>query len=195
MAVMRSGTATVEVRTATPSRWDDLVRVFGPNGAYSNCWCMWWRMHSADFDRASPRSKREALRRMVVGGPAPGLLAYVDDEPAGWVSVAPREQFGRLERSPKLKRIDDTPVWSIVCFFVHRRHRRGGVARALLHGAVRHAARRGARVVEAYPVDPARRSYGTAEAYTGVVPLFEEAGFREVARRGNRPIMRRTVRG
>ena len=186
---------SIEVRPATRSRWDDLVRLFGPNGAYANCWCMWWRMRSADFDKAPPRSKREGLRRLVAGGRAPGLLAYEGGEPVGWVSLAPREEYGRLERSPTLKRVDDVPVWSIVCFFVHRRHRSRGVARALVRGAVDHAARRGARVVEAYPVDPTRRAYPSAEAYTGVMPLFEEAGFREVARRGNRPIMRRHIGG
>jgi GNAT superfamily N-acetyltransferase len=186
---------SVEIRPATQSRWKDLVRLFGPNGASANCWCMWWRMRSAEFDRATPRSKRDALRRLVTDGRAPGLLAYRDGEPVGWVSVAPREEYGRLERSPTLKRVDDTPVWSIVCFYVDRRHRGDGVARALLRGAVDHAARGGATAVEAYPVDPARRTYASAEAYTGVVPLFEEAGFREVARRGSRPILRRTVRG
>ncbi|MGH2675450.1 MAG: GNAT family N-acetyltransferase [Actinomycetota bacterium] len=186
--------ATVELRPATGRRWDDLVKLFGPNGAYANCWCMWWRMRSSDFDRAAPRSKRDGLRRLVRNGRPPGLLAYVDGEPAGWVSVAPREEFGRLERSPTLKRVDDEPVWSIVCFYVGRGHRGAGLARALVGGAVDHAARNGARFVEAYPVDPDHRSYDAAEAYTGVVPLFETAGFREVARRGKRPIMRKAVR-
>jgi GNAT superfamily N-acetyltransferase len=192
----RRGTVTeepIEIRPA--SRWDDVVGLFGPNGAYANCWCMWWRMRSTDFDRAAPRSKRDAMRRLVTGGRTPGLLAYRDGRPVGWVSVAPREEFGRLERSPTLKRVDDRPVWSIVCFYVDRRHRGAGVARALLRGAEEHAARSGATALEAYPVDPARRAYASAEAYTGVVPLFEEAGFREVARRGSRPIMRKAVGG
>jgi GNAT superfamily N-acetyltransferase len=191
----RRSAVSVEIRPATRSRWRDLVRLFGPNGADANCWCMWWRMRSTAFDRATPRSKREGLRRLVAGGRTPGLLAYRDGEPVGWVSVAPREEFGRLERSPVLKRVDDSPVWSIVCFYVDRRHRGGGVAGALVRGAVEHAARSGAAAVEAYPVDPARRAYASAEAYTGVVPLFEAAGFREVARRGSRPIMRKAVRG
>lgn len=186
--------AMIELRPVTRDLWDDLVRLFGPNGAYSNCWCMWWRMTSSEFDRSRPQAKRRALKRLVDGGPPPGLLAYVDGAPAGWVSVGPRDVFGRLERSPTLKRVDDKPVWSIVCFYVDRAHRGTGVARALLRGAVRHAARNGARFIEAYPVDPAARAYPPAQAYTGVVQLFEGAGFREVARRGTRPIMRTTVR-
>ncbi|MGH2661515.1 MAG: GNAT family N-acetyltransferase [Actinomycetota bacterium] len=186
--------AEVDVRPITPSRWKDLERLFGPNGAYSNCWCMWWRMPSKDFDRAAPDRKRSALRRLVRDSRRPGLLAYRDGDPVGWVSVAPREEFGRLERSSTLKRVDDRPVWSIVCFYIHRGHRGEGVARALLDAAVDHAARRGAKIVEGYPVDPAVRDYPAAEAYTGPLPLFESAGFREVARRGKRPVVRRTIR-
>ncbi len=187
-------TTKVVVHPATPGRWGDLTRLFGPNGAYGNCWCMWWRMGSKDFDRTAPGRKRAALRSMVREGRVPGLLAYHNGHPVGWVSVAPREEFGRLERSPTLKRVDDRPVWSIVCFYIDRRHRGEGVARALIDAAVDHARRGGARLVEGYPVDPAVRDYPAAEAYTGVVPIFEEAGFREVARRGKRPIMRKAVR-
>jgi GNAT superfamily N-acetyltransferase len=183
-----------EVVPVTAGRWDDVVRLFGPSGAYSGCWCMWWRESAKDFDRNGNAGNRRAMRALVRGGRVPGLLAYREGEPVGWVSVAPRQEFPRIERSPTLKPIDDRPVWSVVCFFIHRRHRRSGVARALLDAAVAHAAVHGARHVEAYPVDPGERNYSNAEAYTGVLPLFEAAGFREVARRGKRPIMRRTVR-
>lgn len=69
-----------------------------------------------------------------------------------------------------------------------------GVGTALLDAAVRHAADRGARIVEGYPVDPALRRFPNAEAYTGVVSMFERAGFSEVDWRKGRPIMRKTVR-
>lgn len=181
------------VHPVTPGRWKDLEELFGPNGAYSNCWCMWWRMASKDFDRAPGSAKRADLKHLVDRRRTPGLLAYLEGRPVGWVSVAPREQFGRLERSPTLKRVDDRPVWSIVCFFIHRGHRKGGVATALLRAAVDHASRSGATVVEAYPIGN-DRTRPSAELYTGIVPMFEAAGFREVARRGARSIMRRSVR-
>jgi GNAT superfamily N-acetyltransferase len=188
-------TPRVVIHPATSGRWGDLTKLFGPNGAYGNCWCMWWRLGSKDFDGAAPGRKRSALRSLVRDGRNPGLLAYLHGEPVGWVSVAPREEFGRLERSAALKRVDDRPVWSIVCFYIDRRHRHEGVGRALLEAAVDHARRGGARLVEGYPVDPLVRRYPAAEAFTGLAPMFEEAGFREVARRGKRPIMRRAVRG
>ena len=187
----RSG---IVVRPVTRRRWSDLLELFGPNGAYSGCWCMWWRQTSADYDRDHGEPNRRGLKRLVDGGRVPGLLAYVDGEPVGWVSVAPREQFGRLERSPVLKRVDDRPVWSVVCFYIHRSHRRRGVGAALLEAAVAQAARRGARIVEGYPVDTQGRKAVSASIYTGVASMFEDAGFREVERRTpNRPIMRRRV--
>jgi GNAT superfamily N-acetyltransferase len=184
----------IDVVPVTDERWNDLVRVFGPSGAYSGCWCMWWRESARDFDRNGNAGNRRRMRSLVRDGRIPGLLAYRDGEPVGWVSVAPRAEFPRVERSPKLKPVDDRPVWSVVCFFIHRRHRGTGVSRALLDAAVGHAAEEGARVVEAYPVDPDERTYSNAEAYTGPLPMFEAAGFREVARRGKRPIVRRSVR-
>jgi GNAT superfamily N-acetyltransferase len=185
----------VIVRPVTPSRWKDLAAVFGPRGAYSGCWCMWFRETTSEFDRRGNAGNRRALQALVRGNRQPGLVAYVDGEPAGWVSVAPREEFGRIERSPVLKRVDDQPVWSVVCFFIHRRYRGRGLGKRLLEAAAEHAARKGARLVEAYPWDThTGRKLSNAEAYIGLLPMFREAGFREVARRSrNRPIVRKAL--
>jgi len=71
--------------------------------------------------------RREAFRRIVTSGMTPGILAYVGGQPAAWCAVAPREAHPALERSPVLARIDDAPVWSIVCLFVGRAFRRRGL--------------------------------------------------------------------
>jgi GNAT superfamily N-acetyltransferase len=184
--------AGVEVHRLTPDRWDDLVELFGPErGANAGCWCMWFRQTGKEHERGRGPGNRRSLRRLVDEGPTPGLLAYADGAPAGWVSVAPREEFGRIERSRILGPVDDAPVWSIVCFYIDRRHRRRGVGRSLLQAAVEHAVTNGARIVEAYPVDPAGGKKTSADLFTGTPSMFEAAGFREVARRSpTRPIMR-----
>jgi hypothetical protein len=35
----------------TPDRWQDLEVLFGKNGAYSGCWCMWWRETRSQFGK------------------------------------------------------------------------------------------------------------------------------------------------
>ena len=181
------------VKAATPERWEDLRLFFGPNGAYSNCWCTWWRLSNAEFSAQSPQGRRRLLEGLVSAGPAPGLLAYRGEELVGWMSLGGRDGFPRLQRSPKLKPIDDLPVCSIVCFFIHRDHRREGVAGALLDAAVPHAARAGFSLLEGYPIDTAATKKGPADLYMGTLEFFEDHGFEEVERRGGRPVVRKAV--
>jgi GNAT superfamily N-acetyltransferase len=182
---------SIRVEAAAPDRWGDVERLAGDRGFTSGCWCMWWRVTSGEFNDRHGPGLREDLKTLVRRGDEPGLVAYAGDEPVGWVALAPRSAYPRLNRSPKLKQVDDEPVWSISCFYIDRRHRRRGVARELVQAAVGYARAHGARVVEAYPIDTSTRtSAASAELYTGTLPMFEQAGFREVARRGGRPIVR-----
>jgi GNAT superfamily N-acetyltransferase len=131
-----------------------------------------------------------ALKALVDAGETPGLIAYRGKIPVGWISLGPRVEFLRLERSPVMRPVDDQPVWSIVCFVVPAAHRRGGVARALLQGAIAYARARGATLLEAYPVDkPARSKDDTM--WFGAKSMYDAAGFKEVVRRKPaRPIVR-----
>jgi len=152
---------------------------------------MWWRETQAEFSRLLGEGNRKAMKAIVDESGVPGLLGYLDGEPVGWCSVAPRGEFGRLNRSPTLRAVDTRPVWSIPCFFVDRHHRNQGVASALLSGAVRYAKKRGAKIVEGYPMDPDSGRVDSSTAYVGIASMFRKVGFEEVARRSKpRPIMR-----
>jgi ribosomal protein S18 acetylase RimI-like enzyme len=111
-----------------------------------------------------------------------------------WVSLGPREDYAKLRRSPIMKPVDDRPVWSIVCFFVDRTARGRGLAERMLRAAVDHAHSRGARLLEAYPVDRDERSHPD-DMFFGAKSMFDRAGFREVTRRKvTRPVVRKTLR-
>ncbi len=175
----------------TPDRWPDLERLFGPRGACAGCWCMWFRQTRAQFERMKGAGNRDALHALVEEGPPPGILAYTGEEPVGWCALAPRAEYSLLARSRILRPVDEEPVWSIVCFFVARPHRRRGLTVELLRAASRYARERGARVVEGYPVEPKAGAKPDTFVYHGLASAFRAAGFAEVARRSEtRPIMR-----
>jgi len=156
---------------------------------------MCWRLKRSQFEKQKGAGNKKALKKMVAAGEVPGLLAYAGREPVGWCSVAPREAFPVLENSRILKRVDDQPVWSASCFFVARPYRRQGLSVKLLRAAVAYAKKKGARMVEGYPVEPKKSPMPDVFAWTGLASAFRRAGFKEVLRRSpTRPIMRYPAR-
>jgi GNAT superfamily N-acetyltransferase len=183
--------ANLTFHPLTPERWSDLEALFGKNGAYGGCWCMWWRVSRSEFSKQANEGNRQALKAITESGEVPGILAYVENQPAGWCSIAPREAFPSLERSRTLKRVDDLPAWSAVCFYVARPYRRKGLMADLLRAAIDYASEHGARIIEGYPIDPKHDNLPPVSSYTGILSAFQEVGFVEVARRSEkRPIMR-----
>jgi GNAT superfamily N-acetyltransferase len=185
----------IVVHDATPDRWPDLLTVMGTRGDPSRCWCQFFRIAGAGWDRATAPAMREALHEQVHRDVPPGVLAFRDDEPVGWCAVAPRGSYPRLGGSPVAQATDDgRGVWAVTCFVVRVGHRRKGVASALLNGAVDLARRHGASIVEAYPVDAVARRASAAELYHGPLSVFLAAGFAEVARPSTaRAVVRRTL--
>jgi GNAT superfamily N-acetyltransferase len=181
----------------TRETWGDLETLADRPGStvLRSCWCMFYRQ-TGDFglSLAAGPEHREALCRIVESGESPGLVGFVDGEPAGWISLGPRPEYPRLDASRIMRAVDDKPVWSIVCSFVGRDFRGRGVQRRLLSAAIDFARDEGVRTLEAYPVDKPGRS-DNASMWWGSRSLYEKAGFREVERRGaTRLVMRRSLR-
>jgi GNAT superfamily N-acetyltransferase len=193
----QSSQTRLEVQPLTTERFADLALLFNEGGDPKWCWCQYFRKPGLDWTNSTAAANRAGLESLTARPDlAPGLVGYRDGRVVGWVSLAPREDYGRLENAKLLARVDDKPVWSIVCFVVSRKARGQGVASALLQGAISYARENGATMLEAYPVAADRGKVTPANAFHGVQSMYEKAGFTVVeTRQWNktspiRPIMR-----
>ena len=183
----------ITVESVDAADWDGVRAVVGTTGDAAGCWCQWFKVTGAEYRLLSRDDRAERLHAAVADG-SPGVLARIDGDPVGWAAVEPFGAYPMLGRSPVTRRLDGDSLdpWAVTCFVVAKERRGQGVARALLGGAVDHARRHGAVVVEGYPVDPGvRPSLSSSERYHGTVSLFTSAGF-ELVRRpsATRAIMR-----
>ena len=177
----------LRVRPLTPDLWPSLVDLFGEKGACNGCWCMYWRIGS-EYKRLPNEANKRAFHKVVKNGPPPGLLAFEGDLAVGWCQLTPRSSLPWLEKAPRLRPVDELPVWSISCFAVRKGYRKQGVTAALIHEAVRVAKKAGAPALEAYPLDA---KLTPSSSGTGYVTTFLRAGFQIVARQvAPRPIVR-----
>jgi GNAT superfamily N-acetyltransferase len=147
---------------------------------------MRWRLKSTQFQKAKSKERRSKLQSLVQDNIPIGVMAYHQEEVAGWCSIAPRETYPLLESSTTLKRLDGLPVWSVVCFFVNPDLRKQNLPVQLLQAAAKYAFSQGATIVEGYPVEP-DKSY----RFMGSPSTFEKAGFQEAgAAKNGRKIVR-----
>ena len=172
----------VEFHPVTPDRWPDLDRLFSESageelGNPSRCWCMEWRLAShRAWREGAGEANRDGMRRWVEGGDVPGILAYVDGEPAGWCSVSPKPSLAGFRQLKDFPQSENPAVWSVICFYVPEKRRGQGLMGRLLGAAVEFAAANGAQVIEGYPFVPEKADDGAG----GTTVVFERAGFERV---------------
>jgi GNAT superfamily N-acetyltransferase len=182
---------TISFKELTLATWKDFEQLFGERGACGGCWCMYWRLRNKEFEAQKGSYNKKAMKELAKASAQIGIIMYLDLEPIGWCSVAPRENFIRLENSKILKPVDDKKVWSIVCCFIDKKYRRKGYSVEMLKGVISCAKERGVEILEAYPHEPKKKNMPPVFAWTGISSAFLSAGFEEVIRRSEtRPIMR-----
>jgi hypothetical protein len=167
----------ISIRPVDKNNWEDFETLFESKGAPGYCWCMAWRMTKEERKNNTSENRKKFIQHRVFNNSPIGLLAFLNDEPIAWCSVAPRASYRSLGGDESLEK-----VWSIACFYIKRIYRGKGLVGILIESAKNYAKENEARFVEAYPVDPDSPSY----RFMGFVKSFEKAGFAFVKNAGNR---------
>lgn len=173
--------ADLSVRPLCLDTWVDFEALAARhNGVWGGCWCMAFHARGSGWG-VSAELNRQEKRALVAAGRAEAALVYRDGGCVGWC------QYGRPAELPRIKAAraygsgpDPRPDWRITCFFVDRRHRGAGVARAALAGALDLVARSGGGLVEAFPDDVTGREVSGSFLHGGTTAMFEERGFARI---------------
>jgi GNAT superfamily N-acetyltransferase len=185
---------------ANEASWEDLRDIFGTADYAARCRCQRFKVLGWIW-RDSTLEERTAMlqAQTACGDPdaeeTSGLVAYVDDEPAGWVAVEPRTEYPKLRTSRvpwkgRDEDKDDDGVWAVTCFVVRKGYRGRGLTYPLARATIDFARGRGARALEAYPmITQPGKVITWGEVHVGARQVFEDAGFKEVSS----PTVRRVV--
>lgn len=200
LGVMATADSTIRVVPANEASWEDLQAILGTRGGGARCQCQRYKLARGEsFGRVPVEVRAARLREQTdcgnpESGTTSGLVAYAGDEPAGWAAVEPRTAYDGLVRNHnraawvgRTEDRTDESVWAVTCLFTRAGYRRRGVSRALAAASVGFARARGARVLEAYPINTTEVIL--EELHVGTVDTFLAAGFTEV----HRPSLRRVV--
>ena len=183
------------VKPLGPDTWDAFAGLADRhNGVWNGCWCTWF--HPACAERGQSAEGNRAIKKRLVGeGAAHAALVFDDDEAVAWCEYGTPEELPRIyHRKQYEAELDILPDYRLTCFFVDRRYRRKGVARAALDGALDLIAQAGGGVVEGYPHDIGDKKISASFLYNGTRRMFEEAGFSYVRPKGqSNCVMRKTV--
>ncbi len=177
-----------------------MQAIFGTTDYAGLCQCQRFKVVGWIW-RDSTQEERIAMLRAqtACGDPdaaaTSGLVAYVDDEPAGCVAVEPRTAYPKLRTSrvPWSGRDEDQGddgIWAVTCFAVRKGYQGRGLTYPLARATIDFARERGARALEAYPmITQPGKEITWGEVHVGARQVFEDAGFEEVSH----PTVRRVV--
>lgn len=194
---------TYATRELSVSTYPDFEKL-AAKGGRGSCWC-------TAYQRAKPlegklsREERKQLNRKFKGkavkeGRSHAALVYDGEVPVGWCQYGTQDELPRIDEwcdSPHLKYLPppgEEKLWRITCFYVDRKYREKGVAKAALKAALSSIQSRGGGVVEAYPVVSKKTGSNPEMLWFGTPSMFEKEGFRRVAPLGRSLVlMRKTI--
>ena len=163
---------TAEHLTIVPANeatWEDLAAIFGTTDYACRCRCqrfkvVGWFWRDTTFEERAAMLEAQTACGDPTAAATSGLVAYVDDEPAGWVAVEPRTAYPKLRTSRipwkfRDEDKDDDGIWAVTCFVVRKSYRSRGLTYPLAAATIDFARERGAERARGLSDDhPGRRS-------------------------------------
>jgi len=145
------------------------------NGIFGGCWCIGFHLDRGERV-SSPRAAKED--RVRTGRAHAALVFDADGAAQGWCQYgSPEELPGIKHRREYEKDAPPPPDWRITCFWVDKKHRGQGIARAALEGALEQIALAGGGLVEAISEATTGREAPGRFLFSATVELFEQCGF------------------
>jgi GNAT superfamily N-acetyltransferase len=165
---------TVEpLDTATWDAFAELVE--RNNGVFGGCWCVGFHQECGRRAIDNYAVKKDLVR---AGRTHAALVLDGGGAAQGWCQYGSPEELPRIKHRREYDRdAPPRPDWRITCFYVDKKHRGQGVARAALEGALDQIARAGGGLVEAITEVTAGRDAPGRFLFSATVELFEQYGF------------------
>src|SRR2546421_4672992 len=161
---VRQPAAQFRIRKLGSETWPDFARIVEKhNGVWGGCWCVAFHLNRS-------QEKEWTGKHRAQFGPPVELPARMSG-------------FNRLGEA--------LPDWRITCFFVDRDHRKEGVAKAALEGALRVIGGKGGGAVGGYPIDTRGKPYSSSFLWGGTEAMFAALGFCPLGGRGTSKWMMR----
>ncbi|CAA9420700.1 MAG: FIG007808: N-acetyltransferase [uncultured Quadrisphaera sp.] len=168
--------------------------------------CVVWELDAAAAAQAArsgdPAFEKEAwLSSLLLTWGLAGRVAYVGEEPVGFVAVAPPVHVPRAVALPSSPVSADAVL--LTAGRLDPRHRGAGIARMLVQGVAKDLTRRGVRAIEAFALDgaadaagPGAGSEGAGAAPPCLLPrgFLEAVGFTVVREHPRVPRLRLELR-
>ncbi len=182
------------VRELSSETWPDFVRVVEKhNGIWGGCWCVSYHLKRSE-EKEWAGKHRSLKERLVRDNRTHSALVYDGSDIVGWCQFGPPAELPA--RMSGFNRLGEAqPDWRITCFFVDRDHRKEGVAKAALTGALRLIATKGGGIVDGYPIDTRGKPYSSSFLWGGTESIFTEFGFHKLGALGSSKwVMRKKIR-
>ena len=150
---------------------------FSDHPEWAGCYCLESHISHEEDGETDGKDivwRRQKAKELVETGVMQGYLAYDKDEVVGWCNADEKQNLYPIKQDSNywLAGDENAKIKSVYCFDIAPARRGEGIAAWMLQKVCEEAFAEGYDIVEGYP----QKEW----AYHGPLPLYENAGFKQV---------------